>query len=426
MRCCLFACVLLLAAATTLAEGPTREDLSQVVGSKGLSFIPSPRHPDAGRGYILRLRDGSLATMPKPPEGQAATPQWLVETMRKQKTGDLMYMTNANKTPILLVVSGHVRDLGQTYLFQQNDKQLEKPGPWPPADNAAKISITGWIVNPPEGQCYLIETIDGHYALLRVVARGEGGMHVQWLAGANTQFRIPGGLTRDAKDLLVDMPQYATTLPRPAATTLPRLATTTPARAPQTMPAAAATTSPAPVPVRDRPVESKNSLLPRNPTVLVPYLSTWLQQRDMLIFRRMQRIQQPPRKVSDYREIADAMADLGEIRAFEAAETLAANVSFMDATAANDKDPMAVHPAVGALIKLGKPGTNACLKALHVLQPSANMQDAPTYRTLLLAHVIRGIEGLDVAELILKREAARADDNHKAYFEQALRNIQGK
>ena len=122
-------------------------------------------------------------------------------------------------------------------------------------------------------------------------------------------------------------------------------------------------------------------------------------------------------------DTAEAIADLGQIGAAEAVDTLVAHITFLNTKASIDADPMVAHPAVGALIKIGKPASMAALKALHELRPSNMPLEAPEYRTILLGHVVEGVEGTDVAEFLFKRELGVADETHRPYFEQCLRGM---
>jgi hypothetical protein len=152
--------------------------------------------------------------------------------------------------------------------------------------------------------------------------------------------------------------------------------------------------------------------------------ATFERQRQALIAARMETLLRPTTSAGDRAAKVRAITELGDLNAVEAIDTLITQVSFMDdADSALTGDAMKLHPAVGTLIKLGKPATAAALKAIHDLRPNPNPLNAPTYRIMLLTTVLRRVEGDDVAEFLLKRELDKARANAKPYFEQAIREL---
>ena len=78
-----------------------------------------------------------------------------------------------------------------------------------------------------------------------------------------------------------------------------------------------------------------------------------------------------------------------------------------------------------ALKKMGKPATEAALKALRRLDlnstAAADSLDSPAYKARLLGLVIRGVEGDAVGEFILKRERdSNTDQNRRALYDQLV------
>lgn len=413
---------LIAAPSASAADGPTREDLSRITMTHGESFVPVRGHPDAAKGYIFRFQTQALGLMPKPAGGEQFSTQGLIETMRKEKTGDLFYAVGTS--PVLLVVSGKARDIGAHYLCELGGQELEKPTEWPAADPAHNVPISGWIVAPAEGHVYLIETVDGKSALLRIVARGAGGMLMQWVAAENngTKFEIPPqAMTMAAADN-VDMPAAPTTATQPAGD--PPVPATRPAAATglTTRGVAGGVISPATQRGPARLIMGSTTTGPADAT-LVPYFGTWARQRAALVQDRIAKVGRAGGPLESATDTAEAMADLARIAAPEAVEMLVTHITFLNANARVEADPMVAHPAVGALIKIGKPASLAALKAIGELKPSNAPLEAPEYRTILLANVVLGVEGADVAELLFKRELAAADDAHRPYFEQCLRGL---
>ena len=290
-----------------------------------------------------------------------------------------------------------------------------------------------------------MEGTDGKSALVRVIEKTPVGLHIQYVYQSNgtMQFVVPAAVIPRVAVVPLQSPpppQQTALASAVAAGTMtsdftlpaPGPGTPTPA-APVTPvpPAATPTINPArPAPPRSLAGLTLNMNDPL-PTAAADSstghvdssVDANLRQRDGLIRQAMNALQghgSPDQK-------SQAMEELGALHAGEAADLLASQISFLDSRkkqGADDFAPETLHPAYAALLKLGRPSTEAALKALRALNPAdAGTPDNPMrsadYRGHLLANVIRSVEGDDVATFILQREASRtADPQKRAFIEQ--------
>jgi hypothetical protein len=159
-----------------------------------------------------------------------------------------------------------------------------------------------------------------------------------------------------------------------------------------------------------------------------PTLSAFAQQRSSMIQRRMDVITTPARTVDQVDKKTQAITDLITLHADEAvvADLLVSEISFLNQRSpAKEFSADAFHPAYWALKRLGKSGTVAALKGLKKLDLDAAGEgiDAPVYKVRLLGMAIRAIEGDEMADYLLKREAEKeTDPKRKAVFEFLLSN----
>ena len=432
MRSFAFALVLslLLAApamgADKAAEKPTREDISECLYNKGEIKIPVPFSTDAGEaGYIYRFeKQGFGGKVPKKPDNvsEADLTTWLVERMRTSKMGDVFYSAQ-DSTPVLWVISGKARDLGKKYLYEFNGQKIDPPGEWPPADPKHGTPVSGWIKNPESGHVYLIETVDATHVLFRVVALGDGAIVLQWIAPSDKmagKWEIPGGLTSAAEDIDVELPRKIPATRVVAAGTHPGDGT---GGLGGTMRVGMGT----PPTTRAVALVGSGSSVMDNPlTPNAAKVASLLRDRETLTKSLVAVVSREPINLTERTAKAAAMTQLGLIGATETADMLAAQVLYMDPSDAGmTGDPLKAYPAVGALILMGKPGTNAALKAMHETKKNPNPLLSPTVKSMLLGTVVRRVEGDELAEVLFKKEMDKADGEHKGNFEQAIREMKG-
>jgi len=374
----------------------SREDLAACKLPHGEVLVPVPSSPEGANGYLLRFSDARLGVFPKVEVGK--TNHDLVDKMRQEKTGDLFFSTKGEGT--LIVISGKVADLGHVYLFGLSDIDLPAPKETA-ADAADPRQISGTVPAAQEGNVYIVETVEDNYALVRVLRKQANGVLVQYVYQPNgsTRFAIPRGMT-------IALPAGPLVKPVQALTPT-NLATTQ--HAPTTL---TPTTAPDP---RDH--------------LLEPFLSAHLLQRQMLIERRIAIVRSTPRTDAEIATKADAIEELGKLRATEAIDPLLDEISFLNPRARIKRFSVeAYHPAVQALREIGKPASLAALKAIRNLKPEVTPgRPDPLltveYRLRLLTLVITGVEGPDVAEFLLRQDLAKADDATKPLYEQALKYL---
>jgi hypothetical protein len=284
-------------------------------------------------------------------------------------------------------MSGKLNDLGKCFLYELGGKDLARPDfVWgeEERDSTGK-GMPGAIENVEVGCCHLLETVDGHFALIRIVSKQERSATVQWILQPNgtTTFDIP-------KAAVVAVPDTSTEAPaqfqRNDASRRGVL------RTESNFPA----------------LES----LMKQP--LVEALKTHLGNRRSIIQSLLEAVVDKECPVD---EKATAVKALGEMVALEAAPTLAAMIGFFDRSAVlisltTDE----CFPCVPALVRIGKPSVFACTKVLA---------DAQSDHTLgLHAVVIVRVEGRRSAEVLLMDMMERVKDEvHRKNLEAVLQRI---
>jgi hypothetical protein len=427
---------------------PTREVLDAVFNDHGEKFIPVPNHRDAIDGYIFNIDKQTLGVLPIVPKSVEATPDkiatWLVETMRKQKTGDLFYNVPAKDKPgVLIVVSGKVRDLGTKYIFDFHNKVIDSPADYMPKG----VPVPGYIEDPKPGHVYVMQTVFGTHAIFRVIAAGSGGIQIQWVASlgnmTDARWQLPGSMTSVAEN--IDVNFHAMTQPARVAATLPKndpvpamgefsatrmAASITPTRAPEERSSIAAL-QPATLAAATRSKLLDEPIRPTDPSIpgaaVAPgRVAAILRDRENAIQLCLVTLAREGKTPKDKLAKAQAMSDLGNLHATEAIGPLILNIAHMDPNDTSD-DAAKLYPAVGALVRIGKPSTTAAIKALHDPKlggaGGGNPLNTPENRTTLLTYVILHIEGPEIAEFLLTKELEKAKASQKIYFEQAIRSV---
>lgn len=437
-------------------EAPLRmqEDLTTCPLPHGDLILPLPGSLEATNGDMLKLSDGLLKPYPLNNGHPIPQPQ-LPAFIQKNQIADIAYLDTDHGT--LWSFSGRISEMGTALLSDVAALSADKPLS-PPFELAGDARTpAGLYKNITEGRTYLLQTTNGNYALVRVIEKSSVGLHIQYVYQPNgtAQFTVP-----DAPIAAIPVvpltspppPQQTAAAPgtvapagmsAPASTlavtpagdfTLPPTAPGTSAApaAPQAVARAAdpfAPPTPPAAPARPKSIAGMtihigdapaNGANPAPVGTVESPIEANLRQRSDLIRRRLDALS--PNSPATLELKSQAIADLGALHAAEAADTLAAQISFLDyrrKKGAGDLSPESLHPAYAALIKLGRPATDAALKALRSLNPAdqpASPDDymsSPDYRARLLANVIRAVEGDDIADFILVREAARTPDPQK-------------
>jgi hypothetical protein len=170
-----------------------KEDLSGCKLPHGEDFLPDRNAP---KGYIFRFSDQTLGRNPFEMEGKRpASLNELFERMRTEGTGDLMYSPLNEGT--FVAVSGKMTDLGAHFLYEFHERDLLPPSQvWGEKEKSgAGKGTPGAIEGLKEGHCYLVETVDGKLALVRLLRRQSRSSLVQWVyqPSGSRKFAIPKG-----------------------------------------------------------------------------------------------------------------------------------------------------------------------------------------------------------------------------------------
>jgi hypothetical protein len=412
---------LMLVVPALAEDKPTREDISTSMYTVGEVLIPVAASSKSGKGYVYRMdKEAFGGKLPEVPAEirPADVTTWLVEKMRHDKLGDLYFNVSPNgRAPVLLVISGKARDLGKKYLRDFNDKTIDPPTEWPPADPKRGVPVSGWVADPQVGHVYVIETVDGTHAIFRVVARGDGGIDIQYALPhqkITVRWDLPGSMTLDASDVNVELPRNVPPALNPPVAATREMVTMT-----------SVTLNPPPMTVGPVNPPTVSPIRPPIPAGAASVkVAALLRDREALLHTLVPLATSEPTSAGDRTIKAAAITQLGQIGAVEAVASLVGQISFMDPSdQALTGDTLKLHPAVGALISLGKPASNAALHAMHETRKNNSPMLTPMYKTMLLTTVVRRIEGDEVAEFLFKRELEKADAEHKANFEQALREL---
>jgi hypothetical protein len=334
------------------------EDLSACKLPHGTIEIPEQGSPAALKmgGHILKFTENKLVPSPwRKAERKPRTMEEYVTRVRDERTGDLSYSSLNGGT--LISMSGKVRDLGTQRLYELAGKDLDKPEViWgkEERDSSGK-GMPGAIEHVQAGGCYLIETVDGNFALIRIVAQLERVATIQWVFQPNgsTRFDIPKG--------------DATPVTSPATQAEPQ-------------------------------VQANDASNTTAQQALTTSVKAHLDSRKLLIRALLEVIDG---KTGTIAEKSQAIKVLGEIAATEAAPTLASMIDFFDSEAPSLTLAIDTSfPCVPALARIGKPSVFACMKALSGERSARAIE--------LSAEVIVRVEGTHFGELLLKDAIEKA------------------
>jgi len=296
--------------------------------------------------------------------------------------------------------------MGNRYYKNLINGELPTPRDVPAPKPSDPGSLPGTINPVVEGHIYLVATVDGHYAAIRVLEKQTDGLLIQYVYQPANSLNFwqpeqpllplhgPPIVTASSGGGMgtAPLPKLTDLGPRPAPTVLDK---------------------PSADPMR---------------TVLEPMLSSHLMQRQRLIQTRVEILSNISTSDEAIAKKITAIDELGQMRAVEAMGVLLDNIGIMDPHG-SDK-PFSVenyHPAVGALRAIGKPASLAAIQAINQMDPSAGatvdgLQKAD-FRIRLLALVVVGVEGQDEGEFMLNKAMEKADAGHKAMFEKAVKYL---
>jgi len=368
---CLFAVlVMVVSVPTTASGGSFREDLSTCKLPNDLTTFPQRDTQLADRtgGYIFKFSGATFVLNPFETEGERPESiEELFRRMREEKTGDLMYSSLNGGT--LVAVSGRVSDLGQGYLHEFGERKLQRPARvWGEKEkNAAGKGTPGAIEGVAEGNCYHVETAEGRFALVRLVAKGDRSALIQWVyqPDGSRAYDMPKGETVEIQ---------STTRPQ----------------------------SP-----------SKADLLEQ--AALLRATETHMENRRKFIESLIEMAQ--PGREPLLR--THAIRTLGEIRAKEAVPMLVSMVDFLGQGGASFTLTIDnLHPCVPALVDIGVPCTSAAIQELR--EPTTGPERRERCQQLLLV-VLSRLYGEAAAKVILTEAITKVDtETQREKLEKAL------
>ena len=374
--------VLVLALACTLlsnasAQEPLqKEDLAGVKLPHGEVVLKDPKRHGQDVETMLDLSDGSLRANPFGPDNPPpeSVDKYFI-ALRNAKI-DVYYMSF--KGGVLVVPSGRVADLGASYLYEWRGKRLARPGVARDMEEDGQ-RLVGTKTNLTPGHCYLVETTDGKFALLRLLEQRPAEAVIQFVyqSDGSRTFSIPRG----------------------------KLAEVT-VRRPVPIPPMGPAVDPVTVPGKVTDLKSLRTV------------------RDKMVAELIQVVAANPETIREIEHKAEAIEALGWLRAEEAVEILIEQINVAKTTAPTRAlDLRKMNPCVGALIQIGKPASVAAVQAIGKLPAPADDQTARDHKLWLLVYVIRGVEGQEGARFMIEHAAKDAASETHTNYEAALKYL---
>jgi len=366
----------MLSAGSVSAAVP-REDLSACELPHGTLELPSKGSPLALRqgGRIFNFEQAKL--MPDPWEmanERAPSAQAYLQRIRQERTGDIAYSPLNDGT--LVVMSGRIQDLGVHFLYEFDGGKLERPAQvWGIED---RERIPGIIESVEEGRCYLVETVTGKYALIRLIEKKGRSAIIDWVyqPSGTRVFKIPKGeLIEPTEEEVAEAKETA----------------------------------------RRQKLHSLLKVDAIRITEIEKATATHLENRKRVIQYLISIVQ---RDEEDRWTKVAAIRGLGQVRASEGAPAIAKNVDLLDPTGGRVRGGDTLrgsHPSLKALVNIGKPGAAACLEEIVKLTPEDRKKP---FKEKLLCLVIVRVEGEKIARILLE------DRKQTATNTQQIENLQ--
>jgi hypothetical protein len=330
-------------------ESPVKENLEACKLPHGETILNDRNTDEAKKAGILRFSDGSMSPWIELSDRGFKSSKEALDFLRSQKVGDFIY--SDHRDGAFLAISCRISDRGVQEGLQ-------------------------------DGHCYLVETADGKYALVRLVQRRGRYALIQYVyqPDGTTVFEIPRGET-----IKVESPRQP------------------PPMAPPPPPAA---------------VAGKVTDVP-----------TLLEIRKKMIAELMAVVAKEPKTTQENMAKGNAIEALGELRAAEAAPFIVEEITHQGGgrlTASDSLTLEGMFHSLGALRLIGKPASLAALDAIAKLQldgPGAEETAKAKLRLKLLVAVIRGVEGQDVAVFMVRLRAEKAAGAAKTALGAALKEL---
>lgn len=365
------------------AEEPTWEDLTACK-------LPNAKMVLPGQGNPLARKEGgtvfAFATRTFTPEPNFKDGEFTVAKFIAALKGDIYYAVPEGGC--FMVTSGRIVDLGKHYLHEFDGKELPRPDIHTSKEDGQDVPGLMTGLQDRTGHCFLLETKDGKATLLRIVSQDRKSSEavVQWVfqPDGSRKFSIP----------------QAQLVARATATQL----------------SGSATPSAAPVVGALDMHDFAKAIV------------THKENRKKLVDLSIALIASEPSDGQLYNR-HQACLLLGELRAAEAASTLAARVDDNLALVSSRITVQNSYRCVQALIDIGIPGAQAALKQMAMDAASDPPKGGDTKkwseklerRRDLLTLVVLKVYGERLAKVIFEDKIAESDDAKvKEAYQKAL------
>ena len=354
-------------------EKVQKEDLLACKLPHGELLMPDRNTRESKKGYILRFSDQTLN--PSPFKGAPPSAKEFLRRTREEKSGDLIY--SRLEGGCFLAISGRIADLGEGLLHDFSGRRLARPKPVMGIKerNSKGEGTPGAMEELQQGHCYLVETVEGELALVRLVQKRGDFALVQYVyqPDGSAVFDIPKGK-------LVEVTWRPPTGPLP----------------------------------------------PPSVAGKVTDVPTLLAIRKKMIAELIAIVKKPALTPQQKRAKGNAVRALGQLRAREAVPVLIDEIEF-SASHAISREITADNflPCVGALRAIGKPGSLAALDAVQKVRLEGDDQEVTKakLRLKLLISVVKGVEGRDVAEFMIQARMDKAPAEARPALELALEQL---
>ncbi len=425
----------LMVLTSQLAAGavPTVEDLAGCKLPNDKAVLPAPGSRLADNGVLFSFATKKYSNPAPGDDGKPLSDDQVFQRVRDGKVADVQYLNNHGGT--LWAFSGAIMEVtSATKLSSVSGKELDVPFEFPKTSQnlAGEMQIQ-------EGGVYLLKTVDGHFALLRVLEKRDNALVIQWVyqGSGPPKFDIPVNPERP-----YGRPVEASDVPPPAPTPAPAPTITT-AMPPAPDTGGQALTSPRlastpPVPnLTERPALGPGDVVEPGVIRLIsggqgtpglePSMDTFVNQRKQMIEHRMAIIAAGAETPTQNQRKVQAVEDLTYLHADEpeVADLLVSQITFVNLRPkVKEISPDAMCPCFIQLKKMGKAATDAAIRGIAKLDMDAvgDGRESPEYKAKLMGLLVRRVEGDAMAEMILKQAAAKETDAKKqAAFEAALK-----
>jgi len=427
-------------------EAPDRtpkpaEDLSECVLPNDVVSLPERRSPKAAseRGYIYNFADRKLHLDPFSAENKRpGSVREFYEIIRREQTGDIAYDSINNGS--LTAFSGRARDMGNGFLWELNEKPLPRPEEIESKEerSGSGEGYSGVIEHLVEGHRYIVETVDGKFALVRLLAQKDRAGIFQWVyqPDGTRVFNIPKSEPIPPR---IDAGRAKVETMVQGKGSGAEMAIEDPDKA--------LTAGIEPALHREECLDLSN---------IEDAIELHVADRDHLIKALGVLLKQNDQKLSEvsadqYRRMAMSALALGNLRAFEATEILVSRIALPDPAERDDAGFQSVSAM--ALVGIGKPATHAILEVMQRIasgQLVAGKQSQPIFKVLeaqeqwtgsgdwsrqdrsvvaaferrlefkFFCSVLAEVEGKAVAEFLLKSEMAKDNDEGRGVYRKAL------